>query len=172
MNNITIIPVEAGDIDALCAIAETVWTEHYTPIIGAAQVAYMVQKFQSPVAVRDQIANQNYRYYFLCLDGKKCGYTAIQPGNPDSKTLFLSKIYIDSQYRRNGLANAAVNFIHKLCVKEGYQKIWLTVNRNNSGSIAAYEKLGFSVTRTQAADIGNGYVMDDYIMETEVRSEE
>jgi RimJ/RimL family protein N-acetyltransferase len=52
-----------------------------------------------------------------------------------------------------------------LCKEKGYHKIWLTVNRFNENTIKVYEKKGFIKTRTQVADIGNGFVMDDYIME-------
>ena len=44
----------------------------------------------------------------------------------------------------------------------------MTVNRNNTGSVAAYEKMGFQKVREQVAEIGGGYVMDDYIMELPV----
>jgi ribosomal protein S18 acetylase RimI-like enzyme len=50
--------------------------------------------------------------------------------------------------------------------------IWLTVNRYNDATIAVYEKKGFRTVRTQVADIGNGFVMDDYIMEKEIVLEE
>jgi ribosomal protein S18 acetylase RimI-like enzyme len=55
--------------------------------------------------------------------------------------------------------------LEDLCRRDGLPKIWLTVNRNNSNSIKTYESLGFVKSRTQIADIGEGFVMDDYIME-------
>jgi hypothetical protein len=39
------------------------------------------------------------------------------------------------------------------------------VNRNNENSIKTYERFGFDKAGTQVADIGGGFVMDDYIME-------
>ena len=42
--------------------------------------------------------------------------------------------------------------------------IELTVNKYNSGTIAAYEKMGFEKVRPAVFDIGGGYIMDDYIM--------
>ena len=44
------------------------------------------------------------------------------------------------------------------------KKIWLTCNKHNDSSLAVYHHLGFQVTDTQEADIGNGFIMDDYIM--------
>ncbi|WP_431021594.1 hypothetical protein, partial [Chromobacterium phragmitis] len=42
--------------------------------------------------------------------------------------------------------------------------LMLTVNRHNAEAIAVYEKRGFRVRGEVAADIGNGFVMDDYVM--------
>ena len=59
-------PVEtAEDIDLLASLAQRIWTEHYTPLLGPGQVAYMVERFQSPGAVAAQIRDDNYRYYLL-----------------------------------------------------------------------------------------------------------
>ena len=94
------------------------------------------------------------------------GYTAVEP---ERDRLFLSKIYIDKKYRRKGLAAEVIRFLEGECRKNGWKSIWLTVNRNNTGSIAVYKKLGFIKTREQVSDIGEGFVMDDYIMEKPVQ---
>jgi hypothetical protein len=44
----------------------------------------------------------------------------------------------------------------------------LTVNKYNTSSIKAYLALGFSVTDAVVTDIGEGYSMDDYVMEKTV----
>ena len=77
----------------------------------------------------------------------------------------MSKLYVESGYRRKGIARRVIDFLVKIAKRDGLEKIWLTVNRNNIGSIHAYEHLGFLTARTQVANIGEGYVMDDYIME-------
>ena len=64
MHDITLEQVTAqGQIDTLCAIAEKVWHETFDPILPAGQTDYMIDKFQSDHAVKDQLQNQNYRYY-------------------------------------------------------------------------------------------------------------
>ena len=92
------------------------------------------------------------------------GYIGVQL-NEDS--LFLSKIYILAGDRGSGLGNQAVEFLRELASSNKLKKITLTVNKNNSNSIAAYERIGFRVTGEVCADIGEGYVMDDYQMELE-----
>lgn len=46
----------------------------------------------------------------------------------------------------------------------GIEKLWLQVNRENTGAIEFYRGAGFEVVRKAAFDIGGGFVMDDYVM--------
>jgi len=50
------------------------------------------------------------------------------------------------------------------------QVVWtrqnpLTVNKNNTDAIAAYKKIGFRMSDLIKIDIGNGFFMDDFVME-------
>lgn len=163
---ITIEPAQSKeDFTAIAGMAKIVWQEHYHPILGEDQVAYMIEKFQSPYAITHQVSDQGYLYYFLRDNGQNAGYLAIQP---EKYSLFLSKLYIQKTYRHQGIARSALNFLTDYCREHRLSKIWLTVNRHNHDSIAVYTHLGFVIAREQKADIGNGYVMDDYIMELAV----
>ena len=63
-----------------------------------------------------------------------------------------------------------IGIVTKRIAKERNLKaVWLTVNRNNSHAIEVYKHKGFIITRTQVADIGNGFVMDDYIFEKNIK---
>lgn len=150
-------------IEALAAIADEVWHEHFASILSPEQIDYMVERFQSVPALTDQLQNQGYRYFFLTLGGVRIGYTGVRPDGEGK--LFLSKLYILKPYRGQGYASEAFAFLERLCAEEGLSAIWLTVNRFNTNTIAVYEKKGFVTVRTQVADIGSGFVMDDYIME-------
>ena len=41
------------EIAAVSALAEEIWRQHFIPIIGEAQVKYMLAKFQSMLSPRD-----------------------------------------------------------------------------------------------------------------------
>lgn len=143
-------------------LAEIIWNEHFTPIIGKKQVDYMLEKFQSYPALKEQIAN-GYEYYQIFDNGQFCGYTGIHP-ETDNR-LFLSKLYITKEARGRHLATKAFAFLKDLCREQGYPAIWLTCNKYNENSLRVYRHLGFETVSTQKADIGGGFIMDDYIME-------
>jgi ribosomal protein S18 acetylase RimI-like enzyme len=142
-------------------LAREIWTEHYTALIGREQVAYMLDRFQSGKAIASQIAD-GVLYYLIEAGGQAIGYLAVQPKERD---LFLSKIYVSSSCRGRGIGRRAVHFAEDLARARGLARITLTVNRGNAGSIRAYEKFGFRNAGAVVQDIGNGFVMDDFIME-------
>lgn len=146
-----------GQIATVAELARETWTQHYTPIIGAAQVEYMLEKFQSMEAIARQILAEGYEYY-LAPGG---GYLALV-SDMAKKSVLLSKIYVRETLRGTGLGRAMVVFAEKRSAELGCRELWLTVNKNNAGSIAFYERMGFCKTRRVLTDIGGGFVMDDW----------
>jgi len=55
-------------------------------------------------------------------------------------------------------------FLEDTAREAGLFAITLTVNKENVGSIKAYERLGFDNIDSVVMDIGNGFVMDDYVL--------
>lgn len=147
--------------DQICiaaGLAHEIWHEHYTPIIGREQVEYMLGKFQSEEAIANQIA-EGYLYFLLTHEEKPVGYLSVLPKD---KELFLSKIYVRSEERGRGFGRAGITFLESLARERGMSKISLTVNKNNVLALNAYERYGFINTGPTVADIGSGFVMDDY----------
>lgn len=155
------------EINNLAAMADTIWHEYFVSIITEEQIDYMIEKFQSAPAITEQIINKGYEYYFLEENGEILGYTGICEEKATNK-LFLSKLYLKKEKRGKGYASKAFESLEQLCKARGIQAIWLTVNRYNEHTIAVYKRKGFEILRTQAADIGNGFIMDDYIMELQI----
>ncbi len=157
-----------SQIETVAGLAGEIWNQHFIPIIGKAQVDYMLEKFQSKKAISEQI-EEGYSYYLIKADGDYVGYMGICPKEDE---LFLSKLYIRASQRGKGHGRKAIEFLEDLTREKGLGKITLTVNKNNTDSIRAYEKFGFTNLRAFVQDIGNGFVMDDYKMEKVVRREE
>lgn len=164
--DITFERVESrDDIAALAVLADQIWHEYFPCILTEAQIDYMVKKFQSAPAMEQQIASAGYEYYFICKDGTRVGYTGFVR---EKEKMFLSKLYLKKECRGQGIASCAFEFLEQECKKSGLHAIYLTVNRHNDNTIAVYRKKGFHTVKEQAADIGCGYVMDDYVMERTV----
>jgi diamine N-acetyltransferase len=160
---IQFVPVTtARQIDVVAGLAHEIWYEYYVPLIGRAQVDYMVSKFQSSGAMAQQL-REGYEYFLAERDGRGIGYCAVQPQAADA-SLFLSKLYLISDARGAGTGRVCMEFIEQLARRRGLNLLWLTVNKGNP-AVKAYERLGFRIAADLVMDIGGGFVMDDYRME-------
>ena len=158
---IKLVPASSSQqLQIIEKLANEIWNEHYTPIIGKAQVDYMLDKFQNVEAMSKQIEN-NYKYYLINYNNIDVGYLAFKIEKSD---LFLSKIYLLNDLRGKGLGKKAMEFVSNQALKSKCKTITLTVNKYNSNSIKAYEKIGFITIEELVQDIGCGFVMDDYKM--------
>ena len=151
-------------IKDLATLANEIWHEYFICIITEEQIDYMVEKFQSYTAMSKQIED-GYIYYIAKDNGQAVGYMGM---TPEEEKMFLSKLYLKKDARGKGYASLMLSFIENICLEKGLNSIYLTVNRYNEHTINVYRRKGFSVVKEQKADIGNGYFMDDYVMEKKI----
>ncbi len=149
-------------VELVVKISNVIWTEHYTPIIGKTQVEYMLRNIHTISSINNEIRDKSVHYYLIYKEETVVGYAGI---TIEELQLFLSKIYIYSAQRGNGIGKKSIEFIREIALTSGLLKIYLTVNKKNTNTIRAYQAIGFSITGEICADIGEGYVMDDYRME-------
>lgn len=158
--------ITKDQIKVLADTANIIWHEAFINIITLEQIEYMIEKFQSFNALSEAINKNNYKYYLIKSDNVVMGYTGLHEENGK---LFLSKLYILKEYRGKQVSSKTFEFIESFAKERKLKSVWLTVNRNNSHAIEVYKHKGFVITRTQVADIGNGFVMDDYIFEKTIK---
>ena len=164
-NEVCFLPVNAADsetVKKLSDFAGKIVREHFDPIIGPDQNSYMIARFQSAEAIHEQIVSGGYRYYIVQADGCWAGFIAFYPRG---EQMYLSKFYLNQAFRGRGIAGKMFGFIREQTVKEGLSAIFLNVNRFNSDVISVYHHFGFHCVRMEQNDIGNGFIMDDYVME-------
>lgn len=143
------------DANRIAVLAKKVWEHTYIPIIGKAQVDYMLDKFQSAAVVWESIEAGIYDYRLAYIEDQLVGYLAFQQKEAE---VFISKLYVDPDRQKQGIAK-------RLFAEVSDQStIRLTVNKYNTVAIQVYEHIGFEKEEAVVAEIGNGYVMDDYVM--------
>lgn len=152
----------AQQISALGACAKEIWNEYFITLISQAQIDYMVDKFQSPSALTKAIHEDHYTYYTVCDHEIPIAYCGIQVQN---KRLFLSKLYVKKAYRKQGISSLLMNRCIEYALQHHCDVIYLTCNKHNENSLAMYQHKGFVIVDAQETDIGNGFIMDDYILE-------
>ncbi len=154
-----------ADVRRLAKVAKIVWREANISFCTPEQVEYMIEKFQSVEAIMGQLMH-GYRYFVIEEDGEIAAYFGVQP---QGERLFLSKFYILAENRGRGMFSVGLDVMKEICKENDLQSIYLTVNRNNKRAYEVYLHKNFKVIAEECADIGMGFVMDDYIMELEVQ---
>jgi ribosomal protein S18 acetylase RimI-like enzyme len=155
-----------ADIPLIRDLTMQVWPHTYTPILGPEQVAYMIGLFYSPEALAKQMQDYHHRFIICYNDNKAAGfasYSGYEPG-----IFKLHKLYVLPELQGMGIGRFMINNIAGELTGEGVRSLRLNVNRYNTSAIGFYEKTGFKHHMEEDIDIGNGYFMNDHVLELEL----
>lgn len=156
--------VSDEDIGKVSELAEEIWKEAFGGLISSEQIEYMLEKFLTPESIK-KLISEGMVYEFITLKGENIGFLAYRK---EENRLFLSKFYIHEKHRGRGLASYSMNHILKIARRAKADSVYLTVYKGNKNAVSAYKHWGFRITEDVNKDIGNGFFMNDYIMELDV----
>lgn len=156
---IHLVAASEKDAQLIAHLAEQIWKDYYPSIIGDRQVEYMLNKFYSKLALLEQMKNKQ-QFYLIYEDDNPLGYISVtQQGD---KEYFLNKFYIDTKMHNKGIGSEAFELLFRTL--NSPDKISLTVNRQNYKAINFYFRNGFIIEKVADFDIGQGFVMNDFVM--------
>ena len=91
------------------------------------------------------------------------GFIAFEPRTHEDDA-FLHKLYILPEAAGQGIGAAALNWVSEQAAKHGLKRLRLFVNKRNVQAVRAYLRNGFIFDQDVITDIGEGFVMDDFVM--------
>lgn len=151
--------VSETEIEKIADLAKIIWQKHYPPIIGQEQVDYMLKNMYNTKSLLNQINEKGQQFYFIIFEYETIGFISVT--NEKDGCWMLNKFYVLDKEAGKGIGTAILEELKKIIQPK---KIRLTVNRNNFKSINFYFKNGFRIDAVAQFDIGEGYIMDDFIM--------
>ncbi|MEG0315041.1 MAG: GNAT family N-acetyltransferase [Erysipelotrichaceae bacterium] len=149
------------DIDLVANLARVIWHEYFRKLISIDQIDYMLDKFQSSSAIKQAIEFDNYKYFGIYNDDELAGYIGIQIRINDA---YLSKFYLNKKYRGLGLGKELMDKAISYALENDVLALTLNCNKYNEDSLEIYKHLGFKIKASTVNEIGEGFVMDDYIL--------
>ena len=152
---------DISDIPVIQKIAEKAWRPTYGHILTEDQTLYMLDMMYSSEVLEKQM-DSTIEFYLVEGENQSLGYFSFEITEPNR--MKLHKLYLDPTHKSKGTGSQIIAFIKKYAVNAGVSFIELNVNKYNS-AVQFYEKLGFLRAKEMVLDIGNGYVMDDYVMQ-------
>ncbi len=159
---INLQPLTAAQIPEVAELARTVWQATYRDIISQAQIDQMLAERYASESLEAYLDADDRWFEVALLDERLAGFCACERYGDEYK---LDKLYIHPQAQRRGVGARLIASAAGRGKTLGYPAMILAVNKRNAQAIAAYRKHGFSVRESVCVDIGNGFVMDDFIME-------
>lgn len=147
-------------------LAKIIWPLAYGSIISKGQIDYMLDMMYSIESLEKQL--QNNKVFLLAeVENRYIGFASYELNCDSTDKTKIHKLYILPEIQRKGVGRKLVDFIAEIAITNQNKIVNLTVNKNNKAK-DFYLKNGFEITEEAVFDIGNGYVMDDYIMEKKI----
>jgi hypothetical protein len=159
MQDVKLIPAAEKDLPVISELARVVWNQHYPAIISHEQITYMLDLMYSNKSLEEQMHNKGHLFFLIRAGLSDIGFISVHRENNNS--WFLNKFYINQEVASKGVGARAFEELKKTIQPA---RMTLTVNRQNFKSINFYFKTGFKIERVADFDIGNGFVMNDFVM--------
>jgi len=167
-----ILPLNKEDIPELLRLARAIWYAHYPAIISVEQIEYMLNQRYHPHVIASQLESAGCWWSKLVIDGVMVAFSACELADHPGE-MKLDKLYVNQDLRGRGYGSLLLGHVEDIARKQGCHTVYLQVNKNNTSAIEAYQRNGYAVRESATFDIGQGFVMDDYVMAKKlVRGEE
>jgi len=160
---ITLRKAKEEDITIIRQIAENTWPAAYLDIIGQQQIDYMLDKMYSKAEMLKQFLQGHI--FLIAEEGEnQFGFAGYSIVNHEERIYKLHKLYVLPTAHGKGVGKILMNEVFNQVKDAGGTALELNVNKRNSAK-DFYAKAGFTIKESVKIDIGNGFFMDDYIME-------
>ncbi|MES1218929.1 MAG: GNAT family N-acetyltransferase [Bacteroidota bacterium] len=157
----TIRNASLEDIPLIRQLTFGVWPQTYADLLSREQINYMLDMMYSESSLQKQMSNGS-QFIFVYDNEEPVGFAAYFLKEP---SIFkLDKLYILPSQQGKGTGRFVIDHIIGTIKKKEATALQLQVKRDNKAK-SFYDKLGFVVINEINLDIGNGYFMEDYIME-------
>jgi ribosomal protein S18 acetylase RimI-like enzyme len=147
-------------------IAHQTWPLTFKDILTPEQIQYMLEWMYNLDTLKQQF-HEGQQFYAVKENDRFIGFTAIELHHPERENVKIHKLYVLPEFHGKGIGLALVDQVKVVALSEKMKTILLNVNRFNS-AVSFYEKYGFRTVKEEVIDIGNGFVMDDFVMALEV----
>lgn len=145
-------------------VADVVWPITFREILSPEQIAYMMKMMYAPEVMEKEF-HEGIRFCLVEDGAKPIGYIVWGQCDSEPTAAKLHKCYLLPEYQGKGIGSRMLQQAMEYAREEGYKLLRLNVNRHNAKAIKAYNRNGFKTIETVDNPIGNGFFMNDYVME-------
>ncbi len=153
-----------GDLQIIHDLAHEIWPHAYGDILSAAQLQYMLDKMYSLASLQHQLLELGHNFIILSNDDVPVGFASFSSEKKDNFIFHLHKIYVSRGQQGTGAGKMLLEYVITKIKEMGAKSLELNVNRQNKARYF-YEKQGFVIKEEVDIEIGEGFFMNDFIMQ-------
>lgn len=158
---IVVVKATVKDIPIIQQLSSIVWPVTFADILSVDQIKYMMEMMYSTESLKQQIESE-HRYVLAKENDEYLGYLSTQYFKEKNYTK-IHKIYVLPNMQGKGVGKTLISYAKKQAQEDKSSSLRLNVNRYNM-ALQFYQHLGFSILYTEDIDIGNGFLMEDYVL--------
>lgn len=152
------------DIPVIQEIAHTTWYPTFENILSKEQIGYMLEMMYSTQSLLKQIEFKKHKFYLAKDNNRVLGFISIELNYQNQSIAKIHKIYILPSAQGKGIGKVLIKKAEELALENHQTSITLNVNRFNQ-ALNFYTRLGYENIKSEDIDIGNGYLMEDFVLE-------
>ena len=164
---ISIRKATLDDILTIQQIAHTTWYPTFEDILSQEQIQYMLEMMYSRESLTEQIEIKKHNFYLAEENNIALGFISVEFHYQKQSTAKIHKIYILPSAQGKGIGKLLMQKAESLAKESNQNTISLNVNRFNK-ALNFYENLGYKIVKSEDIDIGNGYLMEDFVLEKHI----
>jgi ribosomal protein S18 acetylase RimI-like enzyme len=150
------------ELEIAAEIAAATWPSAYKDVISSEQIQYMLAKMYDLETLKQQ-KNAGHSFFVAIENDQHVGFIAVQPKHPIAEQLKIHKLYIHPSFQGHGVGKVLFSKALEVARENQLTRIVLNVNKRNK-AVDFYKHIGFVIDQEVILEIGNGYVMDDFVM--------
>jgi len=154
-----------SDIPEIRAIAARIWPVAYKDVSTPGQISYMLDMMYSTEALQKQMLEQGCEFLLYQPNNHSVGFASYSKN--EEGIWRLHKLYVDIDQHGKGIGKVLLEEVKKRVAEKGGSELELNVNKRNKAKDFYYSQ-GFTLRREEVIDIGEGYVMDDFVLVVEI----
>lgn len=158
-----IVEATTDHIYNIQVLSNVIWPATFSNILSQEQISYMMDMMYSTSSLEKQMNELNHHYLLAEEDGEYLGYLSYELNYKGTPITKIHKIYVLPSVQGKGVGRLFIDAVSKLALKNSNTLLSLNVNRYNK-AIDFYKRMGFDFFTSENIDIGNGFLMEDYVM--------
>lgn len=158
--------VAKSQLEIIKDLAKAIWPDAYSAILSKEQLEFMMEMMYSLDSLENQLKNNNV-FLLVKEENEFLGFASYELNFNNSNKTKIHKLYILPSIQGKGVGKNLIFYIQEIAKKGNNSALILNVNKYNKAK-DFYLHNQFEITDSLVVDIGNGYVMDDFVMEKKI----